>query len=179
MCPGGPYSVQECEPEGGFAPCECGLDPLDPRYPHDAGAGSGANADSAATAQDASLGPGLGMLLLPAAKIVGDPTREIFYVSARANAPITPNAVVAVPADGGTPAWSLAFDASPGPLGISDDGSKLYVGFPTQTTVQRIDLAARKVDLEIPLPANLGGAPSAVASPDAAYDVEAIPGSPR
>jgi hypothetical protein len=168
QCSDGTYSLQECTAEGGLSACECGLDPLDPRIPHgDAGAQDAGAPDVAA---DGNLGAGVTLVLLPGTAIVADPSRELFYLATESDAPGYPNAVAALSPDGSV-AWSVAFDATPGSLAIADDGSELYVGFPTEPTVRRVSLATHQVDLTIPLTASQGAA--------FAWTIEAVPGNPH
>jgi hypothetical protein len=162
QCADGTYSVQECAADGGLSPCECGLDPLDPRAPHDGGAPD--------VAADGNLGAGVALVLLPASAIVADPSRDLFYLATEAGAPGYPNAVAALSPDGSV-AWSVAFDATPGPLAIADDGSELYVGFRAEPTVRRVSLATHQVDLTIPLSTAKGAT--------FAWAIEAMPGSPH
>jgi hypothetical protein len=175
-CSDGTISVQECLADGTRAACECGLDPLDPRRSRDGGAAGAppgardAAADLAASGDAA--GPQPRLVLLPGNDVVADPARDLVYLSVRADAPEAPSSVVAIVPGSGAIAWSLALSPEPGPLAISDDGSKLYVGFATAPRVERIDLGTHLSELQLALGTQDG-------EERHAGDLAVLPGAPR
>jgi hypothetical protein len=173
-CADGTFSVQECRADGTRGACECGLDPLDPRRPRDGGA-DGAGADAGADVRLSSDG-GLvlepRLVLLPGNDLAADPARDALYISLRADSPEHPRAVAAIAPGTGAVLWSVAFSAEPGPLSISDDGSKLYVGFAAAPRVERVDLASHVPELSLAL----GGQGTEERH---AGDMAVVPGAPR
>jgi hypothetical protein len=172
-CADGTFSVQECRSDGTRGSCECGLDPLDPRRPRDGGGGGAADAGSDVRLSSDG-GPVLEprLLLLPGNDLAADPARDAIYISVRADSAEHPSSVTAIAPATGAVLWSVAFTPEPGPLAISDDGSKLYVGFAAAPRVERVDLASRVSELALALGAQ-------DAEERHAADMAVIPGAPR
>lgn len=111
------------------------------------------------------------VLPVRAASLVYSPATNRLYASV-ADDPAYPNSVVAIDPDRGEVEWSLAVGSAPGPIAVSGDGTRVYVGLRGAPEVVRVGTAARAVEARI----GLGNDPFFGAR--YAGDIEVQPGNP-
>jgi hypothetical protein len=89
-----------------------------------------------------------------AADMVYEPFTQKIYASIPASSPTNPNSLVTVDPVTGTLGTPIAIGNDPGVLGLSTDGTKLYVGLNGDNSVVPFDLQTQTVGTEIPLGAD-------------------------
>ncbi len=104
--------------------------------------------------------------------LAGDRGRSIVYASMRSTSSWLPNRVLAI--DGATRSvlWSVDVGSDPGPMTISADGSRLYVGLMGANVVRMVSLTTRQSCRSFTL-----GSTSST-GPLFATSVDAVPGDP-
>lgn len=164
--------AQVCASGGIFEPCDCRgeVGPPDASFdarPFDARS-SDAGPDSGRPAAAGSW-----TVDVQPTEIIQHPSDSVLFASVWGSSPSHANEVVAIDANNGQVLWGVYVGSDPGPLAISDDGEKLYVGLMGSGAVRRVDLVAQEANLEF-----------AIGTTDRADvlfpgDMEVLPGSPN
>ena len=95
-----------------------------------------------------------------------DPVRNLVYASVGSNSTTSPNSLLAIDPKQGTVVTTQAVSDQPGRMAITDDGTYLYVSFPSTGEVSRYTLPTLALDIHWSV---TGGA----------VDLETAPGAPH
>lgn len=166
ICSDGHVGVQTCEADGTFSECRCEGGPIDapdawtplpdagpppdgciPATCSDLLASCGRLRDGCGRAID--CGPcrldRIRRIEVPARDLEVDPSRGLLYVSTPGSAGVRGNAVLAFDPGTGGEVWNVVVGSEPGPLAITDDASRLWVGLNAADSLRAVDLATRTV----------------------------------
>jgi len=104
--------------------------------------------------------------------LVYDPVSSKLYASISANAPTNANQVIAIDPVTGLSTGGVTILNHPGPLAVSDDGSRLYVGKIGASEVQSVNLPSMTVNPSFTLPNGTFGTVIV-------EDIKVVPGDSR
>lgn len=108
--------------------------------------------------------------------VAWDRNHQVMYLALGARSSVAPNSIVAFDPVTGALSGSAFAGSEPNTIAVSDDGSKLYVGFRSSNTVSRFSVPALTRDFTAPIPMNSAGTNSG--HPQFALDIAAAPGAP-
>lgn len=105
--------------------------------------------------------------------VVFEPYTQQLYASISATSPTNPNTVVSVDPVTQTLGTPIVVGSGPNHMGISGDGSLLYVGLDQAFTIQQVKIPSGKLGTSVSLASVSPG------QPDTALDIEVVPGKPQ
>ena len=112
-----------------------------------------------------------GQTPLQAADMVFEPYTQKFYATIPASAATNPNSLVTIDPVTGVVGPPIAIGLDPGALGLSDDGTTLYVGLNGENAVVPFNLITQTEGARIPLPVDFSKGPLT------AGDIQVQPGN--
>ncbi len=115
-------------------------------------------------------------LLIDPGFLVSVPATGLLYAAIPSSATNTPNTIIPIDPKTGTTQTPIPVGQGPGLLAPSSDGSYLFVGDQTDSTVQRVNLRTNAVERTFPYTPSAYCATCSLAPAD---DLAVVPGSPQ
>lgn len=109
-------------------------------------------------------------LALDTNDIIADPVTGSIYASVDSTSPLSPNSIVKINPLTGQIERTIQIQGPPGPLAVSNDSARLYVGIKGSPRIDQIDLATLVLGVPIALPVN-----GPFGNPTWANDIEVDP----
>lgn len=114
-----------------------------------------------------------GQTALPAVDMVFEPFTRKFYASIPASDTTNPNSLITVDPTTGAVGAPIPIGLDPGALGLSDDGTTLYVALNGENAIVPFDIATQTLGTKIPLGVDI------LKGPLTAADIQVQPGNSK